>query len=97
LAVSFRGRARRDSICQQAQERLQVGEKAVAQAEESLAITRDRFAQGAALATQLIDAQTALTAARVRHADAGADVQIATAALRKALGLPILETIVPLP
>ena len=74
------------------QERLHVGEKAVTQAEESLAITRDRFTQGAALAAQLIDAQTALTAARVRHADAGADVQIATAALRKALGLPILES-----
>lgn len=91
LAVSFEVEQARLEL-QQAQERLHVGEKAVAQAEESLAITRDRFAQGAALATQLIDAQTALTAARVRHADAGADVQIATAALRRALGLPILES-----
>lgn len=90
LAVSFEVEQARLDL-QQARERLQVGEKAVAQAEESLAITRDRFTQGAALATQLIDAQTALTAARVRHADAGADVQIATAALRTALGLPILE------
>ena len=73
-------------------QRLGVGEKSVAQADESLTLTRDRFAQGMALATQLIDAQTALTAARVRRADAQADVQIATAALRRALGLPILET-----
>jgi outer membrane protein TolC len=92
LAVSFEVEQARLDL-RQAQERLHVGEKAVAQAEESLAITRDRFTQGAALATQLIDAQTALTAARVRHADAGADVQIATAALRKALGLPILESL----
>jgi outer membrane protein TolC len=38
-----------------------------------------------------MDAQTALTGAQVRRADAEADVQIATAALRKALGLPILD------
>lgn len=75
---------------QQAQERLQVNQKSVAQAEESLALTRDRFAQGLVLSTQLIDAQTALTGAQVRRADAEADVQIATAALRKAIGLPIL-------
>jgi len=38
-----------------------------------------------------MDAQTALTTAQVRQADAQTDVQIATAALRKALGLPMLE------
>ena len=91
LAVNFEIEQARLDL-HQAQERLQVGEKTVAQAGESLALTRDRFAQGLALATQLIDAQTALTAARVRQADAEADVQIATAALRKALGLPILES-----
>ncbi len=90
LAVSYETeRARLD--LQQAQERLQVGEKTVAQAEESVAITRDRFAQGLALSSQLMDAQTALTTAQVRRADAQTDVQIATAALRKALGLPMLE------
>ncbi|MCC6819327.1 MAG: TolC family protein [Verrucomicrobia subdivision 3 bacterium] len=76
---------------EQATERLMVGDQSVAQAGESLALTRDRFAEGLALATQLIDAQTALTAARVRHAEAESDRQIAIAALRKALGLPPLE------
>jgi outer membrane protein TolC len=90
LAVNLEAEQARLDL-QQAQERSRVGEKTVAQAEESLTLTRERFAQGAALATQLIEAQTALTAARVRRADAQADVQIATAALRKALGLPILE------
>jgi outer membrane protein TolC len=91
LAVSLEAEQARLDL-EQAQQRLQVGEKTVAQAEESLSLTGRRFAEGAALATQLIDAQTALTAARVRRADALADVQIATAALRKALGLSILET-----
>jgi outer membrane protein TolC len=90
LAVGFETEQARLNL-QQAQERLEVGEKTVAQAEESLALTRDRFAQGLALSTQLMDAQTALTGAQVRRADAEADVQIATAALRKALGLPILD------
>jgi outer membrane protein TolC len=40
------------------------------------------------LSTQLINAETALTAARVRRAEAGADRRIAAAALRQALGLP---------
>ncbi len=91
LAVNLEAEQARLDL-QQSQERLRVGEKTVAQAEESLTLTRDRFAQGMALATQLIDVQTALTTARVRRADAQADVQIATAALRKALGLPILES-----
>lgn len=75
---------------QQATERLAVGEKAVTQAEESLQITRKRFAEGQALTTQLLDSQTALTAAKVRRAEAEADRQIAIAALRKALALPQL-------
>jgi outer membrane protein TolC len=50
-------------------------------------LTRARFEQGLALATQLIDAETALTAVRARRAEAEADQRIAVAALRKALGL----------
>lgn len=74
----------------EATERLRVTEKAVALAAESVELTRARFEQGLALATQLIDAETALTGARVRHAEAEADYRIAVAALRKALGLPQL-------
>jgi outer membrane protein TolC len=91
LAVSLETQQARLEL-QQANERLEVGEKTVAQAEESLSLTRDRFTQGLALATQLIDAQTALTAAQVRRADAQADVQISTAALRRALGFSILDS-----
>lgn len=89
LALAFEAEQARLNLAE-AEERLRVTEAAVAQAEESVALTRARFEQGLALATQLIDAETALTAARVRRAEALADQRIAVAALRKALGLPQL-------
>jgi len=75
-----------------ANERLGVTDQAVAQAAESASLTRARFEQELTLPSQLIDAETALVAARVRRAEAEADRQIAIAAVRKALGLPQLET-----
>ena len=75
-----------------ADERLAVTGQVVTQAAESASLTRSRFEQGLALATQLIDAETALTMARVRRAEAETDRQIAIAALRKALALPQLDT-----
>jgi outer membrane protein TolC len=75
-----------------ATERLAVTEKAISQAAESVEMTRARFEQGLALSTQLIDAETALVAARVRRAEAEADQRIAVAAVRKALGLPQLDS-----
>ena len=74
-----------------ANERLSVTDQVVAQAAESASLTRARFEQELALSTQLIDAETALVAARVRRAEAEADRQIAIAAVRKALALPQLE------
>ncbi len=75
-----------------ATERLAVTSEAVTQASQSADMTRARFEQGAALATQLMDAETALVGARVRRAEAEADQRIAIAALRKALGLAQLDT-----
>jgi len=74
----------------EARERLAVTEKVISQAEQSVRLTRARFEQGLALATQLIDAETALTGARLRRAESEADRRIAIAALRKALGLDLL-------
>jgi outer membrane protein TolC len=71
-----------------AMERLQVTAKAVDLAAESAQLSRARFEQGLALASQVIDAETALTAARVRRAEAETNRLIAIATLRKALGLP---------
>jgi outer membrane protein TolC len=78
-------------------ERLAVTGRTVEQAAESLQLTRSRFEQGLALATQVIDAETALTAARVRRAEAEADRRIALAALRRALGLAQLSSDCSLP
>ena len=75
-----------------ATERLAVNSEAVALASQSAEMTRARFEQGSALATQLMDAETALVGARVRRAEAEADQYIAIAALRKALGLAQLDT-----
>ena len=75
-----------------ANERLSVTDEAVAQAAESASLTRARFEQDLTLPTQVIDAETALVAARVRRAEAESDRQIAIAAVRKSLNLPQLET-----
>ncbi len=80
--------ARARLALQEADQRLEVTSRASNQAAESAELTRSRFEQGLALSTQLIDAETALTAARVRRVEAESDRRVAIAALRKALGLP---------
>jgi len=75
-----------------ADERLAVTRQAVAQADESARLTRVRFEQGRTLATQLMDAETALGVARMRRAEAEADRRVALGALRKAVGLPQLDS-----
>ena len=77
---------------EEATERMAVSESAVTHARESVELTRARFEQGLMIAAQLIDAETALISAQVRHAEANADQRIAIAALRKALGLPQLDS-----
>jgi outer membrane protein TolC len=74
-----------------AEQRLAASGQAVAQAEESVSLNRSRFEQGVALSSQLIDAEAALVAARVRRAEAETDQRIAVAALRKAYGFPQLD------
>lgn len=86
LAIDFEVEQARLNLTE-ADQRLVVTEKAIAQAAESVELTRARFEQGLALTTQLIDAEAALTGARVRRAEAQAARQIAVAALRRALGV----------
>lgn len=71
---------------QEAQARIETSGRAVSQAEESLQIIKERYGNGLALLTQLLDTETALTSARQRRAAAEADCEIARAALNKALG-----------
>lgn len=74
-----------------AEERLRVSARVIEQAEESVKLTRERFEQGLAVASQLIDVETALTGARVRRVEAETNRLIAVAALRRALGLKMVE------
>lgn len=92
LAIDYEIQQARLALSE-AEGRLAVTEKVVSQAEESAALQRSRFEQGLVISSQLLDSETALTAARVRRAEAMADRQISIAALRKALGLSLL----PLP
>lgn len=66
--------------------RLDTTAQSVAQAEESLTLTKERYGNGLALLTQVLDSETALTGARQRRAAAEADYLIARAALDRALG-----------
>ncbi len=69
-----------------ARQRLEVTTQAIAQAGESLREIEVRYRGQAATITELIDAQVALSNARVRRANAESDVEIARAALQRAIG-----------
>jgi outer membrane protein TolC len=66
--------------------RLLVSGQAVAQADQSLGEIEDRYHDDKATITQLIDAQVAATNARVRRANAAADVEIARTGLERVVG-----------
>ncbi len=75
----------------QAVQRLQVTGKMVEQAEESARLSRIRFKEGVILSSDLIDVEMRLTDALVRQSVAKANIKVATADLRRALGLPQFE------
>lgn len=87
LAISLQVK-QADIALQDAEARLQVTAKSVAQAEESARLNRLRFHAGEVLAADLISVETRLTTARVRRTVAKAEKRIAVAGLRRALGLP---------
>ncbi len=66
--------------------RLGVSGRAVAQSEQSLREIEDRYNDDKATITQLIDAQVASINTRVRRSNAAADVEIARAGLERVLG-----------
>jgi len=73
---------------QDADQRLQVTEKSVAQAQESARINRLRFAEGKLLSSDLLEVENRLTDALVRRIVAETSRRLAVADLRRALGLP---------
>lgn len=75
-----------------AAERLAVSTQAVAQAEESAALTRARFEKQAVLTADVIGAESRLLDARLRRMIATADERLALVELRRALGLTPLPS-----
>jgi outer membrane protein len=71
---------------QDAEERLEVAEQAIGQAGESLREIEVRYRGQSATITQLVDAQVALSNARVRRTNAQADLEIARASLERSVG-----------
>jgi outer membrane protein TolC len=69
-----------------ADEKVRVAGQAVGQAEENLRVTRERFKQGVALNTDVLDADVALLGARMNRTQAAIDLVLAQARLEKALG-----------
>lgn len=70
--------------------RLTVTAGAVAQAEESAALSRARFEKGALLTAELIGSESRLIEMRLSHTLAAADERIALIELRRAVGLPLI-------
>jgi len=68
------------------QERIQVAEASVAEAEESLRIVKNRYENGMNNVTELLRSETALAETRVRRLAAMHDQRLASAALELAAG-----------
>jgi len=89
LLLDLQAEARQAELgVQEAAARLATSTRSVAQAEESLEIAKERYAGGLSLMTQVLDAETALSAARQRRIAARADYRIMRASLDWALGRP---------
>ena len=69
-----------------ARDKVRVAGQAVGQAEENLRVVRERFKQGVALNTDVLDAGVALLQARLNRTQAAIDLLLAQARLEKALG-----------
>ena len=67
-------------------DKVRVAGQAVGQAEENLRVVRERFKQGVALNTDVLDAGVALLQARLNRTQAAIDLVLAQARLEKALG-----------
>ncbi|MGA2362894.1 MAG: TolC family protein [Candidatus Aminicenantales bacterium] len=70
----------------QAWQKTGVAGQAVAQAEENLRVTRERFKQGLALNIEVLDAEVSLLQAKINRTQAAIDLVLAQARLQKALG-----------
>jgi len=71
----------------EAQEKVAATRENVAQAEENYRVTNEKFKQGMATNTDLLDANTMWTQAKMEYVQALADHHVAEAKLEKAMGI----------
>jgi len=71
---------------QETRKRIRVTEKAIAQAEENLKVNRDRYGNGLATNTEVLDAETLRTRSQNNHANAIYDAVLATLRLKRVVG-----------
>jgi outer membrane protein TolC len=67
-------------------EKIPVGRASVAQAEENLRVTTERFKEGVALNADVLDAEVTLLQARTNLTQSLVDMELARARLEKARG-----------
>jgi outer membrane protein TolC len=70
----------------QAKRKIEISELGVKQAEENLRVTEDKFRTGMALSSDVIDAETASTTAKVNYTNSIVDYELAIAKLDKSIG-----------
>ncbi len=69
-----------------AKEKILVAEQTVSQAEENYRVTDDKFKQGLALNSELLDAETALLQAKTNQIQSLADYELAVARIQRSIG-----------
>ncbi len=67
-----------------------VAKKAIEQGEENFRMNQERYRQQVGTITDVLDAQTLLTKAQTDYYNALRNFNVAKAALRRAMGLPVL-------
>jgi outer membrane protein len=70
----------------QAKKKIEISELGVKQAEENLRVTEDKFKNGLALSSDVIDAETASTTAKINYTNSIVDYELAKAKLDKSIG-----------
>ncbi len=71
----------------QAKKKIDISAFGVEQAEENMRVTEDKFKSGMALSSEVVDAETALSAAKVNYTNSIIDYELAKARLDKSIGM----------
>lgn len=70
----------------QAKKKIEISELAVKQAEENIRMTSDKFKNGLAMSSEVIDAETALSTAKMNYTNSKVDYELSKARLDKSIG-----------